>query len=1551
MHWRACMNHIYRVIYNQHTATYQAVPEISKGAHKTHSEHMVDGTLTPFSQSNVSFFRTVFTTLAMLIANLGMQQYVYAAPTGGQVVAGQANITQAGAVTNIHQSSQNAAINWQQFNIKPTETVNFKQPNAQAVTLNRVIGNEKSVIDGAMNANGKVFITNPNGTIIGKNAQINVGGLVATTANISNDDFMNGRYQFHGGSQGAIENLGQITVPEGGVVALIAPIVKNGGTITAPKANVLLASAERFSITLPDNQNFAYTLDQGTLQGLVDNGGAILADGGHVVLTAKGIDTVKKSLIKHSGVIEANIVQNKNGVIELLGDLDNTRLEVSGTLKAEAKVQGDGGFIETSASQLDISEQANISTQAKNGKTGTWLIDPKDFTVAPSGGDTTGAVVSKGLAQNNVTLKSRGGAKEGKGDVVINDEISWNKNTLTLNAENDIHINKTLNGSGTAKLALEYGQGTTDGGESDYHLSSHINLPKGNRFSLRKGYNGEIYKFFVIHEMPNITISGEGHRPGSELSEQFVALGNNIDLSITKDFPNFTGWKIPNGAKIHGLGHKLYNLSIKTDETSSEYLGSGLFQILENGELRDIGIDNVDINNSGEGLYAGGLVGYAKNSIIRNSYATGSISTTGYESEAGGLIGIIHDSEVKNSYAHSTVSTSGETAEAGGLVGYDIGGSSIINSYAAGKVSTKDSEKGGLIGYSNSGDYAQFNMGTYYDKDLLNSTSNSYGSEKSSVEMKQKSTFKDWDFDTVWRIDEGNDYPRLRALTEGTIIITPNKTDVGVQAHDLKKVYDGKEVSTEEHLRTIATANGYSDIVSVSGLKDGDTLSSLGGLTYGGTWQGAKNAGKYSIVPSGLNGGQKYEIKYGEGSLTIDKRPITIIANKVYDGTNVARVYDDNEQVIEEQIVSLANTVSGDDVRVKKGTEGVLKGSDALSGYQSLAELGTLKLEGNSAENYELVTHGSRWLMSKKPLRLIGGREYDGSPFVNGIDLKINPADIAKSDENKLFLNVYSGDIELDSSNVPTQKGEKRKIISTKGFEIGGEVSDNYIIDKDNSQIEIIPRAIAVEVSKEYDGNNEFTKGFKFGNIVDGETVNVHVSKATVSGKDNISDGVDYNKFETISIAVPDSNYKFDKERSFVAAKILPKKIKITPNSYYEKFYYQKNPEFNYVHEKLIGSDKISGGLVGYIDKGNIRFPVDKESDAGEHKMDFGLHYLDAGKNYEFVLDKTNTSILNIKPLPIIVKANNQEYSPAWYNPIQGIKASLHFKDKDYSIIIPNNGLDYPKDASTNVSGMLGLYNAEKLNLITPKSGDYKIGNVNIASKSKNYTIEFIPGIYKVYDSEYIPVVSHIRGSLYAIEGAGLTIGKVALEDTGKSVDTLIENAKNNFGNIDWGNAPDAAVAIVTGIGQLGLDAAGLVGKSTSDLLVYAVKGIGIFHIEESNKWTDEEKELYTKRFELAVDLVKFSTDLASGVSEFADGFKTNQDVEMVLYNRLRENGLNSSEAWENIKTFRETGLIDEYRKFTNAGHSLSEGAPLIYNMANALSGITDDAKNIHSSQ
>ena len=96
------------------------------------------------------------------------------------------------------------AIDWQSFSIGKGNTVNFVQPSASAVALNRVLGSDVSVIQGALNANGQVFLINPNGVLFSPSAQVNVGSLVASTLSISNADFMAGNYRFEGSSSNAI---------------------------------------------------------------------------------------------------------------------------------------------------------------------------------------------------------------------------------------------------------------------------------------------------------------------------------------------------------------------------------------------------------------------------------------------------------------------------------------------------------------------------------------------------------------------------------------------------------------------------------------------------------------------------------------------------------------------------------------------------------------------------------------------------------------------------------------------------------------------------------------------------------------------------------------------------------------------------------------------------------------------------------------------------------------------------------------------------------------------------------------------------------------------------------------------------------------------------------------------------------------------------------------------------------------------------------------------------------------------------------------------------
>lgn len=145
----------------------------------------------------------------------------FASPSGGTVTSGTATIGYSGSTTDINQSTQKAAINWASFSIGSSETVNFNQPSVASITLNRVIGNERSVIEGALNATGRVFLINSNGVLFTGTSSVNTAGFVASTLNITDEDFSSGTYVFtSNGSTSSVINMGTITVKEGGYVGL-----------------------------------------------------------------------------------------------------------------------------------------------------------------------------------------------------------------------------------------------------------------------------------------------------------------------------------------------------------------------------------------------------------------------------------------------------------------------------------------------------------------------------------------------------------------------------------------------------------------------------------------------------------------------------------------------------------------------------------------------------------------------------------------------------------------------------------------------------------------------------------------------------------------------------------------------------------------------------------------------------------------------------------------------------------------------------------------------------------------------------------------------------------------------------------------------------------------------------------------------------------------------------------------------------------------------------------------------------------------------------------
>ena len=176
---------------------------------------------------------------------------VLANPVGGSVASGNITIQQTPSTTTINQSSSKGIINWQSFNIGAPETTHFQQPTG-GITLNRISPTQGvSQIFGTLTATGRIILVNPAGIYFGPSAYVNVGGLVASTANISDQNFLNGYYHFTSvpGFNGAIINEGQIIAANNGLIALIGGAISNDGLIQADMGHVVLASGQAFTMT------------------------------------------------------------------------------------------------------------------------------------------------------------------------------------------------------------------------------------------------------------------------------------------------------------------------------------------------------------------------------------------------------------------------------------------------------------------------------------------------------------------------------------------------------------------------------------------------------------------------------------------------------------------------------------------------------------------------------------------------------------------------------------------------------------------------------------------------------------------------------------------------------------------------------------------------------------------------------------------------------------------------------------------------------------------------------------------------------------------------------------------------------------------------------------------------------------------------------------------------------------------------------------------------------------------------------------------------------
>jgi len=690
------MNHIYRLVWSTVTNDWIAVAETARGRGKGARRRLV--------------------AAALSVGSLAAQ----AGPTGGQVVAGNGTIAQSGATTTITQATPNLSLNWSTFNIAPQETVNFVQPSSTAIAVNRIFDTNGTQILGHLNANGQVFLINPNGILFGEGAQVNVGGLVASTLDWSGTATGNS-ISFSGSGSGSVVNRGTISAADGGYVAFLGNHVENQGVIGAQLGTVALGAGSAVTLAFDGRSLIHAQVDQNLLNGLAANGGLIRADGGQVVMTAGAKDALLTSVVNNSGTIEARTVNSQAGRIVLLGGMGAGTVNVGGTLDASAPNGGPGGFIETSAAHVKVGDNAKVTTLAANGKSGTWLIDPTDFTIAASGGDETGIALSSALNSGNVQILSSSGASGTQGNINVNAPVTWTANTLTLTAANDVNINAVMTVNNTAALDLEPASGKVNVGmNAAGAFIGQVNFFQADGVTPRSGtgfltIDGNAYT--VVTNLGTAASSADGTLQGigGNLAG-FYALGSNINASATVFWSGgFTPIGNGNGAfsgVFDGLGHTISNLIITRPSTDLV----GLFGAANSASaIRNVALVSGSVNGNnnvgalvgsnygavsnsyttdnvtGANNFIGGLVGLNQTSgKVNNSYATGSVNGP---YNVGGLVGYNHDGAINNSYATGAVT--GIQNNAGGLVG--AGSGAISNSYATGAVSG-NTNVGGLMG-------------------------------------------------------------------------------------------------------------------------------------------------------------------------------------------------------------------------------------------------------------------------------------------------------------------------------------------------------------------------------------------------------------------------------------------------------------------------------------------------------------------------------------------------------------------------------------------------------------------------------------------------------------------------------------------------------------------------------------------------------------------------------------------------------------------------------------------------------------------------------------
>ncbi|KVN29258.1 filamentous hemagglutinin [Burkholderia pyrrocinia] len=690
----------------------------------------------------------------------------FALPTGGEIASGKADIATStdGKTMSINQHTDKLVTNWQDFSVGGGERVSFHQLSNQSIALNRVVGTNGSQIHGQIDANGKVFVVNPNGVVFGAGAQVNVGGLVASTKNISDKDFLAGTYRFAGASGQSVENAGAITTAEGGSVALLGARVSNTGVIRAQAGRVALGAGNAFNVNFDGNGLLNLQVEGGAMDAQVHNGGLLKADGGEVLMTARAANGLLNAVVNNSGTIEAQGLNARDGKIVLDGGL----VQVGGKLNAA------GGSVTTRGERVAVSRDAQVDTRGAAGRTGTWTIEAANANVSAAApaqqAGTRGLVIDGGVSGNTgngadsthvgiggtggngvgVVIGANTGSGAGPADGAIDGTtLSRNLGTTNValtNTSGDLTVDGAVNWTSDHALTLTSQKGSVDLKQSMTASGANAgvtaNATRGIRIDDKVALTGENARLALNsgsgHTLTNdaaaVTLSGRnasfsangdayqvvhdlaGLRKFEDDPRGRYVLGNAIDGRGAQFLSIGSNWRVFEGV-FDGLGNTIGNLSVSNPASPVV----GLFAI-NNGRIENLGLEKITAKvsapNGGSSVSVGALVGH-NTGTISNVKAKDVVVSSSGRAIVGGLVGTNAGGMIDRASVSGHVEGGRDAMQVGGLAGENLGfaewkGSEGVISNSHANVQVVSQSTGDFVGVNRggTGGLVGFNRGT-----------------------------------------------------------------------------------------------------------------------------------------------------------------------------------------------------------------------------------------------------------------------------------------------------------------------------------------------------------------------------------------------------------------------------------------------------------------------------------------------------------------------------------------------------------------------------------------------------------------------------------------------------------------------------------------------------------------------------------------------------------------------------------------------------------------------------------------------------------------------